>query len=516
MNASFVYQVEAKTLNTGLTSQLGKKLGKYRLALDVPEHTADVQLYDCFDQTIQQSNRVLYRSNDQLTLISQNGLAITQPCDQPVNFVAKLAPGQVKTELADVSPLRALLAGTKGLQKSVQGKLLDGNAKTVARLSIQCWAASPDSNWHCFITFEPVRGYVKAQQAVLKALANNKALQPHQVLSPTLIFNALGYIPSGYDPKPTLHFKGKPNAITVASQIIHTYIDVARANEAGVIADYDTEFLHDYRVSLRKVRSVLSLFKGVYSAPQTISLKQAFSEHMNPTGQLRDLDVYLLEKDRFYSLLPASLHQGLDLMFTQFEKERAAHHHKLSKRFASQAYQQAMAALSAQFSANSNVIKPGPQAKHLAASYAQTLIWKRYQKVCKIARAIDAQTPDEQIHELRIDCKKLRYLMEFFAPLFAAKSIKALIKSLKVLQETLGLFNDYSVQQESLQAYLATHANKGTAQHIAIAQSVGALRSVLSHKQQQERDQVVAKFADFDNDTTRNEFRQLFKQQESS
>jgi len=66
---------------------------------------------------------------------------------------------------------------------------------------------------------------------------------------------------------------------------------IARQNEDGIKADYDTEFLHDYRVSLRKVRSVLSLFKG-----ENIALKQAFSDIMKGTNQLRDLDVYLLDK----------------------------------------------------------------------------------------------------------------------------------------------------------------------------------------------------------------------------
>ena len=40
------------------------------------------------------------------------------------------------------------------------------------------------------------------------------------------------------------------------------------------------------------------------------------------------------------------------------------------------------------------------------------LIMRRFLKVCKTAQAINAATPDEEIHRLRIHCKKLRYLME--------------------------------------------------------------------------------------------------------
>ena len=47
---------------------------------------------------------------------------------------------------------------------------------------------------------------------------------------------------------------------------------------------------------------------------------------------------------------------------------------------------------------------------------------------------MDAHTPDELVHELRIQCNKLRYLMEFFMNLYSGKTIKPLIKSLKGLQ----------------------------------------------------------------------------------
>ena len=61
-------------------------------------------------------------------------------------------------------------------------------------------------------------------------------------------------------------------------------------------------------------------------------------------------------------------------------------------------------------------LEPGPNADRGAYGYACALIWKRYRKVCKLARSITPDTPDEIVHDLRIDCKKLRYLMEFFRP----------------------------------------------------------------------------------------------------
>jgi CHAD domain-containing protein len=82
------------------------------------------------------------------------------------------------------------------------------------------------------------------------------------------------------------------------------------------------------------------------------------------------------------------------------------------------------------------------------------VIYKRYRRIVKKGSKISETTPDEKLHELRIDCKKLRYLLEFFTSLFPENEMKKLVKQLKQLQENLGDFNDLSVQQEFLVNHL--------------------------------------------------------------
>ena len=45
-----------------------------------------------------------------------------------------------------------------------------------------------------------------------------------------------------------------------AAAILLRLLDTIDANVAGVLADTDTEFLHDLRVSVRRTRSALKLF----------------------------------------------------------------------------------------------------------------------------------------------------------------------------------------------------------------------------------------------------------------
>lgn len=95
--------------------------------------------------------------------------------------------------------------------------------------------------------------------------------------------------------------------------------------------------------------------------------------------------------------------------------------------------------------------------------------------------------------------------------MFPVKKIKGLIRALKILQGNLGLFNDYSVQQDSLQSFVLTHTSKNRKKDLSIAKSVGALIAMLHQKQLEERAKVISNFKTFDSLTTQQQFQNLFK-----
>ena len=59
---------------------------------------------------------------------------------------------------------------------------------------------------------------------------------------------------------------------------------------------------------------------------------------------------------------------------------------------------------------------------------------------------ISKKSPDASVHKVRIECKKLRYLLEYFAPLYIDNNHKKNVARLKSLQDKLGDFNDSSTQ----------------------------------------------------------------------
>ncbi|WP_420584204.1 CHAD domain-containing protein [Ruegeria sp.] len=461
------------------------------------------EILDCYDQSLRSEGRLLLQTDDTLRLLSPEGEVAQQEGTGNGKLVADLAAGPVRAALRGFPKLRALIGIAEGTVEAATFVILDDVQKTRVRGSVEF--LSTNKGQASVLHVHPMRGYKPAFQTVcatLRTMAEDvDGIEPvYRILFPGL---------QCYNAKPEVRLGKYEPSIEVAADIIRTYLEVARQNEAGVIADIDTEFLHDYRVSLRRVRSVLSLFKGVLSPEQTADLKRQFSDLMEPTGRLRDLDVYLLEKDNFVSQIPSSLHAGAEVMFDLFAQERRQALDGLTRRLRSASYKAQMSGLAAPF-ADTSGLEPGLKASHGAYEYACSLIWKRYRKLCKLARGITPETPDDIVHDLRIDCKKLRYLMEFFAPLFDPKAFKTLIKPLKKLQDNLGLFNDCSVQQEALLQFLSVHSNRQGRANAQLAMAVGGLIAVLDQRQKAERDRVITNFQHFDSPDVQHLFRFLF------
>ena len=488
----------------GLSALAKGLIGKLRPVLALDEGAVPFGILDTFDQSLRRSGKLLLETGGAFELLTTDGETISQSAERSGDFVADFHDGAVKRALADVSPLRSLRPIGSGTVRCGTLALLDGEQKTHCRASLRI--VTVDGNAvTAIVTLRGLRGYDKSLAELSKHIEDCGG----RTLSRSRLYDDLCPGHSAYDAKPEVVIEPDDTAFNAATDIVSAYIPVARANERGIIEDHDTEFLHDYRIALRKIRSVLGLFKAVYREDQTRELKARFSALMHPTGRLRDLDVYLLGRRHFYDLLPKSLHGGLDSLFEILRAKREAERVALARHLASAAYQQEIDSLAALFGRRKK-LQHGRNADLGAHEYACRLIWKRYRKICDSAKGIGPDTEDAEIHLLRIQCKKLRYLMEFFGPLFPRQDFKALLGPLKALQDSLGLFNDYAVQQVSLQEYLSAGDNLHPSMNLQIAQSVGALVAVLHRKQLEERVRVVLSLAQFNSPETQYTFRNLF------
>lgn len=123
-------------------------------------------------------------------------------------------------------------------------------------------------------------------------------------------------------------------------------------------------------------------------------------------------------------------------------------------------------------------------------------------------RSITPATPAQELHELRKDAKKLRYLLECFGSLYPQLPLKALVRRLKALQENLGEHQDAEVHVHALRAMSSElHDAAGAPPETLLA--MGRLAEHLDRRRTTARRQFAERFATYDTKRARRDLEDL-------
>ncbi len=267
-----------------------------------------------------------------------------------------------------------------------------------------------------------------------------------------------------------------------ARVILCRLLEMLRANLDGVVGDNGVEFLHDFRVATRRTRSALSQIKVLPRAPVK-HFAGEFKWLGTVTGPCRDLDVFLDQLQ--VSGQELAITAELEPLQKAVSADRAVAHQELVASLRTQRFDDLLAGWETFLTGPSGEKGPGKAATAIGV-LANRRIARAFARMVRHCGAINAGSPAESLHRLRIDGKKLRYLLEFFRSLYPASRMRPLIKELKRVQNTLGGFQDTQVQQQRLTAItgeLEFPAASPTA--VAVANLTGFL------KQQQDGHRVT-------------------------
>jgi CHAD domain-containing protein len=258
-------------------------------------------------------------------------------------------------------------------------------------------------------------------------------------------------------------------------QIHRQLLRIMSLNENGIIKDIDTEFLHDFRVAIRRIRALYGLPVDFIDPGIVQQARTDFTGLGKRTNRLRDIDVYLSRRSDYNDMLPAGRRTALVRFFEQLIQERKQVHSSLVRFLRSRRYHNLKRKWEILISDEEKSIPAqGPTVKIFAASQISDL----YRSVLEKGVRIDEHTPDRKLHKLRIACKKLRYTTEFFAGLFDADAVCDFITHLKRLQDNLGAFNDLSLQQRDLHGFAVESENgepPSDEQKISFGMLIGSL-----------------------------------------
>lgn len=426
----------------------------------------------------------------------------------PLRFHWEFPESDISTRLKAVLEMRALMTVGRIVRQSTHHDLLNNDKKTVARLALERYTLDdgPQSVDQGRLT--PVRGCPKAAKRVVGCL-DQLGLTPVERSPVLTLLKSNGFSPGVYSSKVNIELQPTTPAAEAVRTIMAQLVSVMRLNLPGVRDDIDSEFLHDFRVSVRRSRSLLGQMKGVLDADTTANLQRQLKAMASITGNVRDLDVYLLKKSEYIDLVGDFLKPGIVQLFRSLQRKRRNAKDRMLKLMAGADFNAALSDLDRFVLSDPLAESTAPNGSRPIGEMARMVIYKRYRRIIKKGRRITDATPDEALHRLRIDCKKLRYLLEFFTSLFPKDQMKLLIKQLKQLQENLGDFNDLSVQQEFLIHHLQ-RIKPQSDQTIMLAAAVGGLITRLGIEHQRVRSQFLSVFERFDSAENHQRFKTLF------
>ena len=480
--------------------------------------TDSVHTYsETFDWLLYKNDLAFRQSDSNFELLSLDGgrQVETPPGSSKKNlkFWWEFKESSLKLKLKKVIEARALLPLLTVKSREQELQLLNEDEKTVCHIQWSQFTVMRDANpletIRC-IQLMPVKGYDDELVRVKSNLSDWLSAKISFSEWYARLLHLVGRTPGDYTSKINLTLKPDMPSGQAAREILKYLFRTMRQNEEGIKADIDTEFLHDFRVAVRRTRSALGQIKGVFPPEALNHFKTEFAALGKLTNHMRDLDVYLLKQDDYRAMLPDYLGPGLVPFFKGLQSERKKELRRIKNSLESEAYAQLVSEWDTFLnSKNESTDSSTPNTRIPILNLARKLIRKRFKKIIAAGEAIDERSPDAALHRLRIECKKLRYLLEFFASLFPPKKMLYLIKHLKILQTHLGDFNDLSVQQatlkEFLKKYSAPEQNKPE-----IASAIGGLITHLFHAQTTLRADFSNAFAEFSDPETRTLVQKLF------
>lgn len=496
--------------DTVLATALGAGGFTVRTAATRPEPLRRSWL-DTFDWRLHRAGleleQVEMNGETSFELRSIDGPELSVPAAEPIDWPAQadaLPAGLLRDRVAAVTGIRALIttARFEGSRRTV--RVLDDEDKTVAWLHVD--TAAGEGSRAALVTVSRLRGYDVEADRACTLLA---AVDGVTAATASSYEHSLAAAGKDFD---DIHHARPGDAVTAdmpasaaIAAVLRTFLTTVEANLPGVLADVDTEFLHDLRVAVRRARTTVKLagdiLPGASSAPlgappsAVDRLARDLKWLGDATTPTRDLDVYLLGLPGLAERLRAARPEDLDAFHAQLAGYRAEAFAALSADLRSPR----VAGVVATWRAVSSLEPSEASPSETALEFGAARLRRAHRRVIRLGSTITPFTPAGQLHALRKRCKELRYLIEIFESIEPPRTRKRVLPVLKGLQECLGEFQDSEVQAAAIRSF-AGAMTAGTARPPTLL-AMGELAGQLDRDQQRARARFAGIFAAFEKAT---------------
>ncbi|MBN2424240.1 MAG: CHAD domain-containing protein [Calditrichaceae bacterium] len=456
-----------------------------------------IKIFDSFDQRLFQKNKLLCYEDNTWKLLDLTTFQYEQKSpDKPdKKFYWQFCDKNLCDYLKDILNTRALIEKAIISYTQTIYHIKNSDKKTVARLRHFELEISDLSLPDNIFLLEEVRGYQKSFDK-LGLIITDLAINEFSENNKSLFTRLLGMDIEPYSNSFSVNLKPEMSAATAIREIMVFLTNIMRKNEEGISLDIDTEFLHDYRVAIRRVRTILSEMKSLIPNDQYEYFKTFFIKVLKISNVLRDLDVLLLKKDSYRDLLPLAVKDNSNFIFKTISKKRTVELKKVKNFLKSTEYEQYLWEWQDFINRLEGMqINNEPLSRYIDI-VARQRIEKKINTLQKKKFKFKKDVSPQVLHELRIETKKLKYMLEAFRFLYPENTAMSIINNLKKIQDRFGLLHDLLVQQNLLDLYFNELDAKGKIAGKEAA-AFGALINLLNQQYQSAHRKSINKFHKF-------------------
>lgn len=432
--------------------------------------------------------------------------------------VDRLPPGPSRRRLQRLAQERAIVPQVRCLTQRRSGIAVDEQgAPTVSvhvdeavSLLARPRAPAPSARALPLLAIEVVRlpGREDTADALCGALADALPVGGHPAVPLEgdvleLVAVRAGVDRRGWQGATTPALQRRDDALDGVRAVLRSFAEELDRTWEPTADHLDDEALHAYRIAIRRTRSLLAEGRRVLPKQVRRTHRDGFRRLGAVTSEARDLDVYVAGWSALVEALDRSEQQALEPVLAHLAGQRVVAHRAMAQALRSRGARASFADWRAWLDLPDEQVRGGRDADRRLGSVMADRILTAHRRLVTDGRRIDARSPAAQLHELRKDGKRLRYLLEGFGELGGRKRATRVISQLKDLQDDLGAHQDAVVQADRLRRSLATlaegAAGRGEPGLDTETRAAGErLVRLLGERQAAERERFATVFAAYD------------------
>lgn len=236
--------------------------------------------------------------------------------------------------------------------------------------------------------------------------------------------------------------------------VLLKHVEAFEAETAGVKAgEKDIEFVHKARVASRRLRASLPLFSGCFPRKKARAWLKEIRSVTRALGEARDADVQIEALQTFaLSTGDAHLKPGINRLMLRLRQKRADRQAPAAEAMRKMEKHNLVAEMRSEI--EPVAARAGEVYIYTATLYQNSFnaINLRLDEFMAFEAIVEQPEKVEELHQMRIAAKWLRYTMENFAPLYS-NELKPFLQAIKQVQELLGNVHDCDVWLQFLPTF---------------------------------------------------------------